>query len=91
MSFPELEPYLNRASDDENFKSEGPFMDINLGFIRQNEKIMSPSDDSLMKTQKVEIGNKRVGRAIALKDNLTMGIREPFKRRHEGEDLLEDV
>jgi hypothetical protein len=44
--------------------------------IKCNEKTMHPSDKSVIKTVKCEIGNKIIGRSTVIKDNFIFGIRE---------------
>jgi hypothetical protein len=38
---------------------------------------MHPSDNSVIRTVKCEIGNRIIGRSTVIKDNFTFGIREP--------------
>lgn len=70
-TFPDLERFIPGA----DLGSE--FLDIDdnkVGFIRQNDKLMLPSDNSVIKTQKLQIGNRMIGRSIVMKDNLNFGI-----------------
>lgn len=47
-----------------------------VGFIRSNTKYSYPSDNSVIRVEKNEIGNKRLGNSVIIKDNLLFGVRE---------------
>lgn len=59
---------------------------------------MHPSDNSVIKTIKCDLGNKTIGKSLVIKDNFTFGIREPsftsaaddiYKEREEKEAIQE--
>ncbi|CAI2364424.1 unnamed protein product [Moneuplotes crassus] len=56
--------------------------------IKCNEKTMYPSDNSVIKTIKCEIGNKTIGRSLVIKDNYTFGMREAKNSFLQNEEYL---
>lgn len=64
-----------------------------VGIIRTNSKYSYPSDNSLIRAEKVMIGGRRIGCSLVVKDNLVFGVRErheTFKHKHsiEQDELL---
>ena len=62
-----------------------------VGIIKANSKYCFPCDNSIIRIDKYEIGNRRVGSSMIIKDNLTFGIRESeekFKEKAGGEEEL---
>jgi hypothetical protein len=54
-----------------------------IGFIRTNTKFCYPSDNSIIRVDKHEIGNRRMGSSIIIKDNLVFGVRERLEQFNE--------
>mmetsp|Transcript_30766 Transcript_30766/g.30250 ORF Transcript_30766/g.30250 Transcript_30766/m.30250 type:complete len:198 (+) Transcript_30766:731-1324(+) len=50
-----------------------------VGFIRKNIKFAFPSDNSVIRVDKMQIGGKRLGNSSIIKDNLTFGVREKLE------------
>ena len=96
----DFKKYLNSISGN-LFKSnnligrKNDFIDIGMSgdpkyfsktaYIKWNEKLMYPSDNSVIRTVKCEIGNKPIGRNIIIKDNFTFGICEPDSSRKQND------
>lgn len=62
-----------------------------VGFIRTNTKFCYPSDNSIIRVDKHEIGNRRMGNSIIIKDNLVFGVREKmehFKEKGGEEEIF---
>ena len=53
------------------------------GYIKWNEKLMYPSDNSVIRIVKCDIGNKSIGRNIIIKDNFTFGISDPDSSKNQ--------
>lgn len=85
--------YGTNSTDYAKFMDKTEFLDIDdkkAGLIRHNDKLMHPSDNSVIKTSKFSIGKRVMGKSTVLKDNLHFGIREPQNREHFGEEFLSD-
>ena len=62
-----------------------------VGVIRTNTKFSFPSDNSMIRVDKYNIGQRRFGETQIIKDNYVFGItekKEVFKQKVEGEDFL---
>jgi hypothetical protein len=47
-----------------------------VGVLRINSKYCFPSDNSIIRIDKNQIGNRRIGTSLIMKDNLLFGIKE---------------
>lgn len=70
------------------------FLDIQtekVGAIKNNTKFMFPSDNSIIRVEKHQIGQKRMGESLILKDNLVFGLSERkqfYNLKVDGEDEI---
>jgi hypothetical protein len=51
-----------------------------VGVLKENLKYAFPCDNSIIRIDKCEIGGRRVGKSLIVKDNLIMGVRERADR-----------
>jgi len=61
------------------------------GIIRENLKYGFPCDNSIIRVDKLQIGGRRLGKSVIVKDNLVFGIkerRERFIENKGGEEKL---
>ena len=62
-----------------------------VGAIRSNTKFSFPSDNSMIRVDRYNVGQRRFGETQIIKDNYIFGITEKkqvFKQKVEGEDYL---
>ena len=62
-----------------------------VGVIRSNTKFSFPSDNSMIRVDKYNVGQRRFGETQIIKDNYVFGITEKkefFNQKVEGEDFL---
>jgi hypothetical protein len=62
-----------------------------IGVLRVNSKYCYPCDNSIIRIAKNQIGNRRIGTSLIMKDNLVFGIKErneAFKSKLGNEDEL---
>ena len=62
-----------------------------VGLVRSNEKFCFPCDNSVIRIDKNQIGSRRFGTSVVIKDNLVFGIKEDQSRvneKVEGDDEL---
>jgi hypothetical protein len=75
---PDFNTWKGYVKEGVKFNSED-LIDIEsskVGVIRTNTKYSYPSDNSLIRVEKLLIGGRRLGSSLVLKDNLAFGIRE---------------
>lgn len=63
----------------------------NVGILRSNHKFCFPCDNSVIRIDKHQVGARRIGGSLIIKDNLTFGIKESeqaVENKIEGEDEL---
>lgn len=53
------------------------------GIIRENLKYGFPCDNSIIRVDKLQIGGRRVGKSMIVKDNLIFGVKERKERFDE--------
>jgi hypothetical protein len=69
--------------------AEGRLLSIDdslVGQVKENVKLMYPSDESVIKSTRLFIGNRQIGKTVVLKDNLIFGIRKVAGKENEFED-----
>lgn len=62
-----------------------------VGVVRNNTKFSFPSDNSVIRTDKYYVGQRRMGESQIIKDNFVFGIsetKEAFNQKVQGEDGL---
>lgn len=62
-----------------------------VGVIRNNTKFSFPSDNSVIRSDKYTVGQRRMGESQIIKDNFVFGIsetKEAFYKKVQGEDSL---
>lgn len=62
-----------------------------VGVLRQNTKFSFPSDNSMIRVDRYNVGQRRFGETQIIKDNYIFGITEKkshFSQKVEGEDGL---
>jgi len=62
-----------------------------IGVLRVNSKYCFPSDNSIIRINKNQIGNRIIGTSLIMKDNFVFGIKEKpevFKEKLGHEDLV---
>jgi hypothetical protein len=62
-----------------------------VGVLRSNTKFSFPSDNSMIRVDKYNVGQRRFGETQIIKDNFIFGITESkaaFREKVEGEDSL---
>ena len=62
-----------------------------VGVLRVNTKFSFPSDNSVIRVEKYNVGQRRMGESRIVKDNFTFGVRERkdvFDQKVNGEDYL---
>ena len=62
-----------------------------VGVLRVNTKFSFPSDNSVIRVEKYNVGQRRMGESKIVKDNFTFGVRERkdvFDQKVNGEDSL---
>jgi hypothetical protein len=63
-----------------------------VGLIRTNTKYCFPCDNSIIRIDKHQIGNRRVGTSLVIKDNLAFGVKEnPDKFKNKSGSFEDDV
>jgi hypothetical protein len=62
-----------------------------VGVLRVNTKFSFPSDNSVIRVEKYNVGQRRMGESKIIKDNFKFGVRErkeAFDKKVNGEDSL---
>lgn len=78
--FPNFNEWLNHLVDPSILQDEKKkFLDIRrecVGLIKENTKFSFPSDNSIIRVCKNQIGGKRMGETQIIKDNFVFGLSE---------------
>jgi hypothetical protein len=92
--FPEFSEWLDFMKESNKNLNLDKMLSIpcsKVGAIRSNTKYSYPSDNSVIRVDKYEIGCKRMGESQIIKDNYCFGITQRKQENQikvEGEDSL---
>jgi hypothetical protein len=73
--------------------SDEQLLDIDpakIGVLRTNSKYSFPCDNSIIRVEKHQVGNRRMGASLVIKDNLVFGVREMLERFKDKLGYLDD-
>lgn len=93
--FPEFEVW-SRFVKHENLTfelSNEQLLDIEpskIGLLRTSSKYSFPCDNSVIRVDKHQVGNRRMGASLVAKDNLIFGVREMIDRFKSKHGYLDD-
>lgn len=92
-TLPEL-PEFRRFVKEEKLEMAAKLVDIGpekCGVLRTNSKFCFPCDDSVIRVDKLNVGSRRFGQSLVVKDNFVFGLRETSVEVNEkvfGQDEL---
>lgn len=77
-TLPEL-PEYRKFVKEQNLELPSKLIDIGadkVGLLRMNSKYCFPCDNSVIRVDKCNVGSRRFGSSLVVKDNLVFGLRE---------------
>ena len=78
-TLPDIATWRQYVKDSTDCSLQEPVIDIpqhKVGTLRVNQKFCFPCDNSIIRVDKHNVGGRRFGASVILKDNMVFGIRE---------------